>query len=514
MIVDCKAFAATGSAGDGSAVVIIGAGTVGLAVAVRLAERRPDLRIICLESGPYNPADGDHPLNEVLHLQQVVGAASGRARGLGGTSTRWGGAMIPFLPADMQNADWPLPAAELQPFFGEVEKLFGLAPGPYIDPALGTPKLLARIAKWPTFRNRNVFLLLKDKIAALANLTLVTSATVCGWVRYGGGKVTGVRLKSEATDEITLGADQVIVCAGAIEATRLALLLETDVEAGKPGPNQPLGGYYCDHLSAPFADVEVREAAALNQLVGFRFEPNGTMRNLRFELREESPLRAQVPPFFAHIAFDTAGAGGFGALRDILRQVQKGRLPSPNVISQLLVSLPWLCRAVWWRYVRKRLLFPEGAKLSAHMVIEQLPAASNRVTLSRSKSDYLGMPLAEISWRVSEEDVDNFMAAVQIFEEEWARSDLSKFASLKVRSRAEIAEQIRSGSGIYHPTGTTRMGQSSESAVVDSDLRLFSAENVRIVATSVLPTGGGANPTMMLLALGLRCADQVAATAT
>jgi choline dehydrogenase-like flavoprotein len=32
---------------------------------------------------------------------------------------------------------------------------------------------------------------------------------------------------------------------------------------------------------------------------------------------------------------------------------------------------------------------------------------------------------------------------------------------------------------------------------------------VQLISTSVLPTGGGANPTMMALMLGVRCVDQL-----
>jgi choline dehydrogenase-like flavoprotein len=38
-------------------------------------------------------------------------------------------------------------------------------------------------------------------------------------------------------------------------------------------------------------------------------------------------------------------------------------------------------------------------------------------------------------------------------------------------------------------------------------LRVHTVPNLQLLATSVLPTGGGANPTMMLMLLAMRCVD-------
>jgi choline dehydrogenase-like flavoprotein len=52
------------------------------------------------------------------------------------------------------------------------------------------------------------------------------------------------------------------------------------------------------------------------------------------------------------------------------------------------------------------------------------------------------------------------------------------------------------------------MSATPAEGVVDKDLNLFGVDNVQLLATSVLPTGGGANPTMMLLLLAMRCVNQ------
>ena len=53
------------------------------------------------------------------------------------------------------------------------------------------------------------------------------------------------------------------------------------------------------------------------------------------------------------------------------------------------------------------------------------------------------------------------------------------------------------------------MGASPKMGVVDKDLRTFRAPNLSVLATSVFPSGGGANPTMMLMMAALRLADRL-----
>ena len=60
--------------------------------------------------------------------------------------------------------------------------------------------------------------------------------------------------------------------------------------------------------------------------------------------------------------------------------------------------------------------------------------------------------------------------------------------------------------------GTTRMGQSASTSVVDADCRVHGYDNLFVAGSSVFPSGGGsANPTLTIVALALRLADRLAA---
>jgi len=146
------------------------------------------------------------------------------------------------------------------------------------------------------------------------------------------------------------------------------------------------------------------------------------------------------------------------------------------------------------------------------MVIAQTPDPDNRISLSATRRDDFGQPLAQLEWSVRPQDVANLKKCVDGLEETWNSSDLKTIARFIRRPDSEAAADLAAGGGIYHPAGSTRMADAVTEGVVDHQLRVFGLPNLRVVSTSVLPTVGGANPTMMLLMLGLRCVDDLTRT--
>src|SRR5258708_4520149 len=159
-------------------VLVVGAGVAGLLLSTRLAAR--GLRVVVLESGALTQEGETHPLNQVVQLGSFYsGAEHGRFRCLGGTSSRWGGAMLPYLAADMNRRpgsdhSWPIAHGDLLAFLPQVEALFDLPPGPYEQPDLVRSRgdkpidFIPRLAKWPSFHKRNLASLF-DKDVRSAN---------------------------------------------------------------------------------------------------------------------------------------------------------------------------------------------------------------------------------------------------------------------------------------------------------------------------------------------------------
>ena len=497
-------------------VHVIGAGIAGLLLASRVA--KAGKKVIVTESGGEQQAAETHPLNEVVHLRSPYGGAvHGRFRCLGGTSTRWGGAMIPFQAADLVQGPenrWPVSHDELIAYLPAAEAIFCLCPGPYDQPQIVTrmdglaPSHLARLAKWPSFRRRNLAKLLAADIRHTNGPEIWLNATATKFKHAPDGRLASVSAYAPDGCQITIRASHTVIAAGGIESTRLLLLADRQHDERIFAPDGVLGRYFYDHLSVGVGTIEPVNRPVLNRLAGFRFEGGG-MRNLRFEPTGAPAVRAKIPPGFAHIAFASGKAGGFDALRAVYRQLQKGGSSDVRSLVTLLKEAPWFAQAIWWRLRERRLLYPSEADLQVHMVIEQVPRPENRITLSADRVDQYQQPLAAIDWAVSHEDEANLARSTEAFADLWQHSNLRQLGTFRRRQPGDAKAALANGSDVYHPGGATRMGITSSTGVVDRDLKTFRVPNLSVVSTSAFPTGGGANPTMMLIMATLRAADDI-----
>lgn len=497
-----------------SDVLVIGGGIAGLLAATRLS--RAGRRVVVVESGGLRQLNETHPLNRVEQLGDVyAGAESGRFRCLGGTSTRWGGAMLPFQAADLTlnpsgwGIEWPIALNTLTRYQGDIERLFAVGDGPYDFPESMPSPFLARRAKWPPFRLRNVATLLEKDIRSQAGPEVWLNATATHFSFDPSGRLGNVKMRSENGGVLSVTAQEIVIAAGAIESTRLLLLVDRQHDYRIFAPDRVLGRYFFDHLSIPAARlVDVRHKM-LNRLVGFSFE-GAVMRNLRFEPNGELRVAQNITAGFVHIGFATDKPTGFDALRRVYQKLQRREPPGLSDITDLARAAPWLARAVWWRIVEKRLLFPDGADFLVHIVTEQEPRADNRIGLSSQSVDQFGSPLATIDWRVHDNDAANVLAATKAFMAAWSAGILSRSGRIELNLPNDLRGKLAEGGGIYHPGGSVRMGTDATRGVVDADLRTFRVPNVSVLSTATFPTGGGANPTMMLMMAALRAADRLA----
>lgn len=124
------------------------------------------------------------------------------------------------------------------------------------------------------------------------------------------------------------------------------------------------------------------------------------------------------------------------------------------------------------------------------VLCELLPQPENRVTLARATDQY-GMPVANFSHSLCDNDRANIAYATKVMEEIWDNAGAQD--TLKIDRYA-------------HLVGGCRMGFTPEDSVVDSGHRAWEVPNLYVVDGSVLPTEGAANPALIIMAL----ADRVA----
>lgn len=501
-------------------VLVIGAGIAGLLVASRLRQR--GIRTVVVESGSDVRGPDPHPLNEaVLDGQPYQGARRGRQRGLGGTSAVWGGALLPFLPCDLDShtagwpVDWPVTYRELEAEFGEIERLFQLQSGPCEVEEAPTAHeadqhFVVRSAKWPAFRLRNVARVLASAIRS-QGLEVWLEATATRFQLDEQGHLLKITAASQSGAELEIEAEEVVIAAGAIESTRLLLLL--DAQHGKRvfASQDQLGRYFCDHLSSAAAVVLPTNQVKLNETFGLRFVEGGGMRDLRLEPSPSLRRQLRLPGAFAHVTAPTSGESGFSALRKTYRDLQSNSFVQWRTVGALSRDMGWLLQAVLWRFAKRRLLYPRNSSFELVAVIEQMPNPNNRISLADNRHDVYGNPLAKITWRTSEEDFATFRTIQQALCSWWPHSRFAKLGRLQAMPESVWGDRLHQGCDIFHPSGTTRMGRSAATGIVDANLRTFRVPNLHVVSTSTFPSSGGANPTFMLMAFALRAANRLAA---
>jgi choline dehydrogenase-like flavoprotein len=503
-------------------ILIIGAGVAGLFLAHRLREHGK--QVVVLESGAREQSEDTHPFNEVVQIgDDYRGALHGRFRCLGGTSSRWGGALLPFLEQDFAARDyygisaWPVSYQEVIQYLPDLERLFSVDAEPYDQQFIlnqgledlipyDDPEFVARFAKWPTFGRRNLSVLFGHRIEGDAGLNICINATATDFqLDASSGRLIGVRACHPGGNTLTVQADQTVICAGAIESTRLLLLLDAQYNQRVFAGCNALGRYFHDHVSTVAAKIVTKDIHRLNRMAGFRFV-GSTMRSLRFELSPRVQREEKVGSAFGHITFKPTFETGFDAIRTLMRAIQKRTGFPANLPWRIVRDTPYIINMMYWRAVRKQLYWPAPADYFLNIVVEQKPVATSSIALSH-KLDGFGKQLAEINWCVGESEHSTCKVFLRRFNEFWARNGMSSIGVIE-----PIGGLSSGGEDIFHPGGSTRMGTNSRDAVLSNDLQCYAVPNLWVASTSAFPSGASANPTLMLMLFSMRLAQRLSLT--
>jgi choline dehydrogenase-like flavoprotein len=526
-------------------VCIIGSGPAGLTLAREFLAQ--NFQVCLLESGGLE-ADPD---TQALCQGEVVGDPFPaldiiRRRQCGGTAHAWelptdvhqiGVKFAPLDPIDFEQREWvpysgwPFDRAHLDPFYERAQAVckigryaydaedWATAEAPVLP--FGGDRIKSSVFQ---FGDSLVFTRdYRDQIIQSQNITLYLNANVVELETDDtAATVTGVRVACLSGKQFRVSAQIVIMAAGGVENARLLLLSNRVQQAGLGNQHDVVGRYYIDHplvrtgMFIPtdrnlFNSVTLYDWIRVNNLlvkgkIGLTDETMRTERLLHMaSMIAPHPISHEVEAARALKRLLSLGEGGKSVshLRDLAKVVLGADELVGAVFKKAFGKPPAAVPDGWSEIADKEKKF---GHFNVFSPTEQAPDPENRLTLS-DRRDALGCRQIKLHWRWREIDSRSVERHQQILAEEIARSGLGRLKIVQEKGRPLLP-----GPGAHHPMGVTRMHLDPKQGVVDSNGKVHGVTNLFIAGSSVFPTGGFANPTLTIVALSIRLADNVKQT--
>lgn len=507
---------------DEAAIVIIGSGASGGTMAHELTARGH--KVVLLEAGKrIEPSDFQQDdlkaFGQLSWLDPRVATGSWLAakiapdrpawvvKAVGGSTLHWNGIALRPQAHELRArstygaidgaslADWPITLAELEPYYTRAESKLGVTGtgGIPAHPATNHYKILWNGARRIGYRDiSNAHLAINSaarddrpgcqqlgfcnqgcmvsakwstlaseipKAEATGKLDLRTSATAVRIEHDAGGKVAAVIYADEKGVQHRQNARLVCIAANSIETARLLLLSSSNrFPAGLANGSGQVGRNYMRHIAA-------LTYAALPKPVNMH--------------------RGIVTPGVVHDEGRHDPARGFvgGYLME--------------AASMAPVSLAMLLDPGGWGEDYARFIGRYDHLAGMLMNGEELPRADNRVTLSTTVKDHLGLPVAQV--HVDEHPQSTAM-----------RAHFNDRSAALYRSLG--ANEVRHGipPSATHNMGTARMSRDPADGVVNPFGEAHEVPNLFISDGSQFVTSTARNPTLTIVALALRQAEHIA----
>ena len=502
-------------------VCIVGSGPAGWILAEEL--EGSGLSVLVLESGGLDP----HPDLDALNQTSDLGVPlyNGRARALGGASLLWSGRCIAFDDIDYEErfwvplSGWPVNARTLAPHMNSAAAHLRAFPchaadGTAAEPPSPSPRPDVDPALLSTVRWENAPPVDSGQLLRASrnpDLRVLLHATVTHLNTDASGKqVTSVEISDPAGRRAEVRARVVVLCAGGIENARLLLYSNRVMKAGLGNTHDVVGRYFMDHPRdiRMIAQVDPVHAARMRALFGAYLVqgPHGqTAFSYGFALsperqRREGLLNCAAWPFEVRSEDDPLNAlrrlasrRSEHAIRDLRRVVGQPRDVARALRSKL-----------------EQGVFNYKVDQTGFLIAsEQVPDPESRVTLGTQR-DRLGLPTSEIHWRIGSLERASQAALARSIAREFKRLGLPP-VTLADWVRSVRYEDARFNDGC-HPSGTTRMASDPGHGVVDENCKVHGVDGLYIAGSSIFPTAGHANPTLMIGAFAVRLSHHLKET--
>jgi choline dehydrogenase-like flavoprotein len=536
------------SSGDASAdVVIVGSGVVGSIIAHQLAGM--GLSVLVLEAGlrlerfkivenwrnmSFNsriksdfqelfpqsalaPAPLYFPKNDYIALSGRNGSAyqQGYLRAVGGTTWHWAASCWRHLPVDLQmkstygvGRDWPISYAELEPYYCRAEAALGVS-GPN-DPALQSPsersqpyphdmipygygdKRFAEIVNPAGFRA--VPIPQGRSIEPYQGRPACCGNNNCQPICPIGAMYNGIHHVQLAEQTGAVLLDQAVAYKiDTDDQNRVRAVHWYDADKQSHTATGKAFVLACNGIETPRLLLLAANARNPDGIANSSGQVGRNMMDhsgLHATFLANEPLWAGRGPAQSSCIVgkrDGAFRSQYSANKIILNNISRVAPATQEALAFGLVGKPLDDE------IRRRAAC--GVDLS--ISLEPLPDPENRLTLSATRTDPLGLACPDIRY-----DVGDYVRRGAIAVHDQAQQIAALFGATEFK----ITTAFNANN---HIMGGTIMGADAKDSVVDGNCRAYDHDNLWLPGGGALPSASVVNSTLSMVALALKAADAI-----
>lgn len=525
-------------------ICLVGGGFVGIAMALELATAGMD--VVLLEAGGTQKTDASQEFyrGNVVDPTLHGPLETFRWRKLGGTGGAWNGRTVPYDPIDFEDrpwisdSKWPITYDDVARFFPLANRyleagtadfsalsVFGPSQPEMIQGFRGeafTTDTMERFSAPSDFGTRyRQKLVDADRIRVILNAP-VTEITLA----ESGARVTSVSIRRPDNSSIRVDATRYILAAGGMETVRLLLANRAVHKNGIGNAHGVVGRFYQAHIAGTIGAFK----PAGSIFNDYQRDYDGVYCRRRLALKPEAQREHHVGGFIARlhhtrISDPSHGSSVLSALRlarELVPKRWRARLIDEentggemakhvwNVARDVPSVLRFGRQMVFDRQLAERkypsvVVQPPSRRYSLDFHAEQEPNWNSVIRLG-TETDAHGVPRLEVDWHYTPMDLKTIEVALKLFADDAAQSAAGRY---EYDPASVLKEMTRYGAYGGHHVGTARMGADPKRSVVDSDCRVHGLTNLYVAGGAALVTSSQANPTMTIVALGLRLADHL-----
>lgn len=504
---------------------IVGAGPAAIAISRELAGL--GIRIVLIESGGIKPEIKRKYLDRGNSVgYQYYNLMFTRARAFGGTTSRWhmhvhgdeGWMARPFEPIDFEarpgipRTGWPFGATELAPYYARAHPVANLGPATwdtadYERPGMARLPLDGSPVETTVLqRGMTTFMRFRDEFAALPNVTVLYHATVVDIVSSGEpATVDRLEVATARDRRFSMTARRFVLAAGGIENPRLLLSSVGHHPAGLGNGTDLVGRFFMEHLAGRVGFIRPSDPSVVAASGLYDSHREGNVFIQAALTIDPAVLRREGLPnmaFFVLPRSDDFTSEGVRSLKALTTSVYRRPWVGNTAghVRNVLSSIGPTARILAGRVLRSD---PPPTALVVRTQAEQMPNPDSRITLARSRDRY-GVPRPSIDWKVTAYDRDSIRRGEEIVDAALRAANLGHIERMLGEEDPPLVFE-----GDHHHMGTTRMDADPRQGVVDTAGKVHGTRNLWATGSSVFPTGGWINPTLTIVALAIRLADEL-----